>query len=251
MGKTTLGLNLKGLNNTQLMELVELDMQMDLQDYTDNLKQLVKKITFVYGKKGKGKTAFAVAASWGLREYFDQPVVCIGSKMGLGPAFGPFDYMPEVEFKEELAKIDMVANEDENAEMVAEIFKRKGIKIMGATIIFDEAYKLMNARSPQDKMVKLTVQFVSQCRHYLCTPIILAPDERMIDKLIVLQMDWKGQAFWNKYTYTTTIRLQYGVDVITFEVDLTDGSLHTPFGEMYNSQNILGYRPSTLNIQKL
>ncbi len=170
-------LNLRRLTDEQLFELVELEMESDLEKQTDCFKQLQKKITFVSGKKGKGKTAFAVGASWWLRESFNQPVVAIGTKMGLNERFGPFSYLPEAEFKDELAKIEMVASEDENAQMVAEIFKKKGIKIMGATLVFDEAYKLMNARTPQDKMVKLTVQFVAQCRHYLCTPIILAPDE--------------------------------------------------------------------------
>jgi hypothetical protein len=239
------------MTDEQLMELLEMDMQLDLEKQTDLIKQLQQKITFISGKKGKGKTASAVAIAYWLRESFGQPVVAIGSKMGLLPQFGPFDYMPENEFKEELAKIDMVASEDENAEMVADIFKKKGIKIMGATIIFDEAYKLMNARTPQDKMVKLTVQFVAQSRHYLCTPIILAPDEAMIDKLIKLQFDWKGQAFWNKYTGVVTTRLQYGIDVITFEIDIFDDSLHTAFRSMYNTTNVLGYRASTLNIKQL
>lgn len=244
-------LKLRGMTDEQLMELVELELQFDLEKQTDMLKALRQKITFISAKKGKGKTATAVALSYWLRESFGQPVVAIGSKMGLLPEFGPFDYMPESEFKDELAKIDLVAREDENAEMVADIFKKKGIKIMGATLVFDEAYKLMNARTPHDKLVKLTVQFVSQSRHYLCTPIILAPDERMIDRLITLQFDWKGQAFWNKYTHVVTTRLQYGIDVVTFEIDLLDESLHTAFGKMYNSQNVLGYRASSLNIQKL
>jgi hypothetical protein len=171
--------------------------------------------------------------------------------MGLNSNFGPFEYLPELEFKDELAKIDLVASEDENAEMVAEIFKKKGIKIMGATLVFDEAYKLMNARTPQDKMVKLTVQFVAQSRHYLCTPIILAPDEAMIDKLIRLQFDWKGQSFFNKYTKVVTTHLQYGIDVLNFETDLLDDSTHIPFGQMYNTTNVLGYRASSLNIKKL
>jgi hypothetical protein len=247
----TKGLNLNRLSDEQLLELVELDMQMDSEKQMDALEAIRKKLTFVGGKKGKGKTAFAVAAAWGMREGFGQPVVAIGSKMGLKPEFGPFDFMPEADFRDELAKIDMVSSEDENAEMVADVFKKKGIKIIGATLVFDEAYKLMNARTPQDKMVKLTVQFVAQSRHYSCTPIILAPDEIMIDKLIRLQFDWKGQSFFNKYTGVVTTHLQYGVDVLNFETDLFDGSIHTPYSEMYKTTNILGYRQTSLTMKKL
>jgi hypothetical protein len=243
------GLNLKRLTDEQLMQLLELDMQLDLEKQTSALEQLRHKLTFVSGKKGKGKSAFAVAASWWLRENFGQPVVCVGSKMGLLPAFGPFDYIPEGEFKEELAKITIAANEDENAEHVAEIFRAKGIHLIGSTVVFDESHKLMNARTPQDKMVKLTVQFMSQIRHYDATGIVLAPDESMIDKLIRLQFDWKGQAFFNKYTKVVTVHLQYGIDVMNFEIDLLDGSAHTPFGEMYNTRNLLGYRQASLNIK--
>lgn len=245
------GLNLKSMSDEQLAQLIELDMHLDTEKETDSLKELINKLIFVEAKKRKGKTAWAMATAWKLREYFDKPVVCVGTKMGLKPEFGPFDYISEAEWREELEKITVAANENENAEKVNEVFRAKGIHIIGATVLFDEAYKLMWSRTPQDKIVKLTVQWVSQVGHYDCTCIVLAPIEAMIDKLIRPQFDWKGQAFFNKYTKVVTVRLQYGIDVLTFTVDLLDGSTHIPFGDMYNTTNITGYRAQTLSAPKI
>ncbi|MEM3426780.1 MAG: zonular occludens toxin domain-containing protein [Nitrososphaerales archaeon] len=238
------------MSDEQLLQLVALDLAAEQEDLAKALEQLLNKITFVSGKKGKGKTAFAVAASYNIRELFGRPVVCVGSRMGLRPEFGPFDYIPEAEFKEELAKITLVANEDENAEHVAEVFRRRGIHLIGSVVVFDEAYKLMNARTPQDKLVKLTVQFVSQIRHYDCTAIVLAPDISMVDKLIRLQFDWTGQAFYNPYTGVVVVHLTYGLDTLNFEIDLFDDSLHPAYASMYNTRNIVGYRAASLNIKE-
>jgi len=243
-------LNFRRMTDEQLMQLVALDIAAEQEDQAKALEQLLNKITFVSGKKGKGKTAFAVAAAYNMREIFGRPVVCVGSKMGLQPSFGPFDYISEADFKEELSRINLVANENENAEHVAQIFRDRGIHLIGSVVVFDEAYKLMNARTPQDKLVKLTVQFVSQIRHYDCTAIILAPDINMVDKLIRLQFDWTGQAFFNPYTGVVVVHLTYGLDVINFEIDLFDDSLHPAYASMYNTRNIVGYRTSSLNIKK-
>jgi hypothetical protein len=158
--------------------------------------------------------------------------------------------MSESQFRDELNNLSVAANEEDNAENVAKAFEKYGISILYATLVFDEAYKLFNSRSPMDKLVQLFGFFIAQSRHYHVTIIILTPDASMIDgKRVRPQMDWKGRVYHNKYTNKARLRLVAGIDTITLEVDgMNDPSPDNPFYFMYDSWALLGYRSNQLKI---
>ncbi len=229
----------------------------------DSLARIVEQACLIEGKKGRGKTLMAVALSWHLRERFGRLPIVIGTKMGLRPSFGDFKQMSEVRFKEELERIKLAADEldegepasedmvAEAAEQVVKAFEKYGISILYSTLLFDEATKLFDCRTPADKLVRVFGYFIDQSRHYHCTVIMCAPNRERVDKRIREQLDWQGRAFHNKYTNKCTLRLVSGLDTVTFNVDGQDGTRHTPFYDMYNSWNVLGFRDSHLSIQKI
>jgi hypothetical protein len=238
------------LSQEQLMELFELDTQMVNIEQEDTIGRLVETSIDIIGKKGRGKTLTGVAIAYQLRERFNRPVICVGSKMGLNESFGPYQFMGEMDFRNEMERISLAADEEENAEQVAKMFDKYGISILYSTIVFDEAYKLFEARRSMDKMVQLTGYFMAQQRHYHVTTIFMSPDEKLIDKRIVQQVDWKGRCFHNKYNDMCRARFVQGLDVLTLDVDGMDDLLHPPYYYMYNSWALVGYRKASLNIKE-
>lgn len=241
----------------QLTELFELDMELQMSQQDDVLARIRESKTMITGKGGRGKTLSAVAIAYMMRERFHIPVIAIGSKMGLGQgaggpeAFGPFQNMDEQDFKEELERLNVAVSEEENADQVAKAFEKYGVSVLYSVLVFDEARKLLNSRRPQDKLVQLTGDFVMQARHYHCTTIILAPSEDEIDKRVVRQLDWKGRCYHNVYTDVCRVRLVQGLEVLTLDIDGADDTLHPAYYDMYNSWNLLGYRQSSLSINKM
>ncbi len=217
----------------------------------DTLSLLVEKAVLIEGKKRRGKTLSAVGIAYELRERFGRPVVCVGSNMGLKESFGPFKFMTEATFREEMERVTVASNEEENAEAVMKAFDKYGISIMYATLIFDEARKMLNNRRSQDKMVQLVGDYFMQSAHYHTTSLVCAPSEEEIDKRILRQLDWKGRVYHNRYTNTARLRLVSGIDVITYDVCGADDSEHVPFYDMYNSWAMLGFRKSSLKIKDL
>lgn len=250
-------LNPEKMSIEQLQEMFALDVEMQQASQQDVLARIQESKTMITGKGGRGKTLSAVAIAYMLRERFGQPVIAIGSKMGLGrgaggsDAFGPFQNMDERDFKEELERLNVAASEEENAEQVAKAFEKYGVSILYSTLVFDEARKLLNSRRPQDKLVQLTGDFVMQARHYHCTTIILAPSEDEIDKRVVRQLDWKGRCYHNPYTDICRVRLTQGLEVLTLDIDGADNTLHPAYYDMYNSWTLLGYRQSSLSINRM
>lgn len=217
----------------------------------DSLSLLVEKATMIEGKKRRGKTLAAVGISYELRERFGRPVVCVGSDMGLNESFGPYKFMNENAFREEMERISIAATQEENAEQVMKAFDKYGISTMYATVIFDEARKMLNNRRAMDKVVQLTGDYLMQSAHYHTTTLICAPSENEIDKRILRQLDWKGRVYHNRYTNTARLRLVSGIDVITYDIDGADNSSHIPFYDMYNSWRLLGFRKASLRIKDL
>ena len=254
---------LEELDEDELMMILEAQLMIADQKQEDSLARILELASLIEGKKGRGKTISAVAICWHLRERFGRLPIAIGSKMGLKPAFGDFKQMSEVRFKEELERIKTAADElekdepvdedivQEAAEQVARAFEKYGISVMYSTLVFDEATKLFDCRTPADKLVRVFGYFIDQSRHYHCTIIMCAPSRERIDKRVREQLDWQGRAFHNKYTDRCTLRLVSGLDTVTFDIDGLDDTKHPPFYEMYNSWNVLGFRTSHLNISKM
>ncbi len=179
-------------------------------------------------------------------------MVCVGSKMGLKrETFGEFQMMSESDFRDEMERITMAASEEENVDQVAKSFEKYGISILYATVIFDEAGKLFEARRSSDKLIQLTGYFMDQQRHYHVTTIFCAPSEDRIDKRILGQLDWKGRCYHNKYTDICRARFVQGLEVQTLEMDGLDDSTHPSYYSLYNSWSLVGFRGTSLNITNL
>ena len=65
----------------------------------DILSRVVESCTMLEGKKGRGKTITGVALSYNLREAFNMPTICVGSRMGLiKDIYGPYEFIDERDF---------------------------------------------------------------------------------------------------------------------------------------------------------
>jgi len=242
-------LDVDNLSTDALLACLEILDQVELERKEDALSQLREKTLLVEAKKRRGKTLTAMALSWELRERFNQPVVVVGSNMGLKPEFGPAQFMTESEFRDELSNIALVANEAENATQVAAAFEKYGIKIYGATIVFDEARKLFNRRAPMDKLCQLFADYLMQSSHYHTTNILTAPEEQDIDRRVCKQIDWRGRVYHNKYTNIARCRFTQGVETLVYEVNGASDAEHVPFYGMYDSWALLGFRQRSLQIK--
>ena len=238
------------LTDKELLDLVGAYFSLEREKREDTLARLVEQAILIEGKKGRGKSLTALAIAWWLRELFNRPVITVGSRMGIRKEFGPHKVMSEMDFRNELNQLSIVANEEDNAENVAKAFEKYGISILYSTLVFDEAYKLFNSRTPMDKLVQLFGMFVAQSRHYHVTTLLLTPDRSMVDgKRVRPQMDWNGRVYHNKYTNRARLRLIAGIETITLEIDgKNDPTPELPFYDMYDSWALLGYRASQLNI---
>jgi len=249
-------LNFDKMSLEQLQELFELDAEIQSSQVDDVLAELLETSFDIVGKKGRGKTLNAVAIAYQMRQRFGRNVICVGSKMGIGQgsggpnAFGPYQFMSELDFRNEMERLSVAADEEENAAKVAEMFEKYGISILYSTLVFDEAYKLFEARRSSDKLVQLVGYFMAQQRHYHVTTIILVPDEDMLDKRVIRQLDWKGRAYHNKYTDICRTRFTQGLKVMTLEVDGLDDTMHPAYYSMYDTHNLLGYRKASLQLKQ-
>lgn len=243
--------DLEELSDGELLAIAEAYLHLDAERREEKLARLVEQALMIEGKKGRGKSLIAMSIAWWLRELFNRPVITVGSKMGLRSSFGPHKVMSELAFRDELNQLSIVSNEEDNAENVARAFEKYGISILYATIIFDEAYKLFNARNPMDKLIQLFGFFIAQSRHYHVTTLLLTPDRSMLDgKRVRPQMDWNGRVYHNKYTNTARLRLISGIETLTLQVDgKNDPDPTMPFYDMYDSWALLGMLPSQLDIK--
>jgi len=239
------------MSDDTLAEIFRCFVDMEEEEKDATLFRLLETAILIEGKKRRGKTLSAVGISWELRERFGRPIIAVGSKMGLNESFGPFMYMPEGDFRSEMEKINVASYEEENADRVASMFEKYGVSIINSIVLFDESYKLFNARTPMDKLTQLTGFFVAQQSHYHVTSLFTSPTREMLDRRIRIQLDWQGRVYHNKYTNTARVRLVSGIDVITYDVDGASDTQHVPFYEMYDSWNLLGFRKTSLAIKGL
>lgn len=222
------------------------------------LANLLNQLVLLEGKKGKGKTLSGVAICYNLREMFNKPVVIIGAKMGLREEFGPHIFLSEKEFVTELDKIATITNESSDGvvgDAVEKALKSLGVNIYNVTLVFDEATRVFDSRTPSDKMVRVFGYFVQQSRHYLITILVMVPNRDMIDKRVRRQFDWFGRCSTTCRTdplthtcirvgcpHITTTRFIGGVDRFKFKIY---GPSYWP---MFDSWAMVGFRAKDLQI---
>ena len=239
---------LKDLTKRDLERLVEMKLLLAESKEEDALARLVETAILLEGKKGRGKTLSAVAVTYQLRERFNRHVITVGSKMGLKPEFGEHADLTETQFKDALSKIQDVIDEAAGAEEVVKALRAKGVDLMYATIVFDEAYKLFDCRTPSDKLARVFGYFMAQQRHYHCTTLLLTPNREMVDKRVRQQLDWQGRCFHNKWSHKCTLRLVGGLETMTFTFSGIDDAYHTSYYSLYDTHTLVGFRRKHLDI---
>lgn len=210
------------------------------------LQPLIRSVTLLEGKKGRGKTLAGVAISKMLKEMYDIQTVCIGTSLDLKrETFGDYTFLDEKEFVQDLEKITAISkNTDEEVigNAIDSLLKAKGIIVTNSVLIFDEAYKLFDARTPSDKLVRVFGYFVAMSRHYKCTILLLCPFRDMIDKRVRRQIDYYGRCFTNKKTGLTTVRITGGLESWKFKI-------YGPnYYNMFDTFAMVGFRAKHLEI---
>ena len=239
---------LEDLDIKDLKRLVELKLMLADQKEEDALARLVETSILLEGKKSRGKTLTAVAVLHQLKGRFSRHVITVGTKMGLKSTFGDFQNLSETQFRETLERVQDVVDEELAAEEVVKALRAVGVDLMYASLVFDEAYKLFDCRTPSDKLVRLFGYFMAQQAHYHCTTLLLTPNRDMIDKRVRQQLDWQGRCFHNKWTDVCTVRLVGGLEAMTFTFSGIDDTYHIPYYEMYDRWALVGYRRQHLDI---
>ncbi|KKL56721.1 hypothetical protein LCGC14_2242610, partial [marine sediment metagenome] len=212
----------------------------------EHLQKMIRSVSLLEGKKGRGKTIAAVSICYNLKEFFDIPTVCIGSSMDLVKSeYGNYQFLDDKEFINELSKLTSVGKSTEDSEIggaIEETLKTMGVTVTNACLVFDEAYKFFDARTPSDKLVRVFGYFVAQSRHYKCTILLLSPYRDMIDKRVRRQIDYYGRCFTNQKTHYTTVRMSGGMESWRFKI------FGPNYWEMYDTHVLLGFRAKHLQI---
>lgn len=212
----------------------------------ETLQPLIRSVTLLEGKKGRGKTLAGVAIAKMLKEMFDIQTVCIGTSLDLNKEnFGKFTFLDEKEFVQDLEKITQVSKTTQDeviGNAIDSLLKSKGISVTNSCLIFDEAYKMFDARTPSDKLVRVFGYFIAMSRHYKSTILILCPFRDMIDKRVRRQIDYFGRCFTNKRTGMTTVRIVGGMESWKFRI-------YGPnYWDMYDTHAMVGFRAKHLEI---
>ena len=153
-------------------------------------------VTLFHGQMGTGKSTNAVAISHWMRELFELPVIQIGTSLGLKPVYGPFSFMSEKTFIEQLILMSQIANEIiENQIQDTDAYldwcqKTRGLKLYRAILLVDEMQKFCNSRTPHNRLNLAMLGFVAQMRHYHCTMIGMAPSPMNVDGRVREQIRW-------------------------------------------------------------
>jgi len=217
------------------------------------LAQLLEKCTCLEGRHDRGKSMSLVAISYWLREWFDRPVITVESSMGLKPAFGPHKHLPVRAFVEELKKLTEVAKIGQNGhepealqDAIDEALRKMGINLMHATLVFDEANKLFEARRPHDPLVILIGYFVQQMAHYHNTVLIATPNRRALDYRVQEQVDFWGRPHYNEFTKVC----QLDFFKLAPERLMTLRVQGERYFDMYDRWSLVAFRSRALNIRE-
>ncbi len=243
--------------STQVVRLSGRLAKVQYQKKLDRFSRFLNQITMLEGKKGKGKTLAAVAILKNLKILFGLKVVVVGTRMGFTEEFGEYTYLDEKEFVAQLDLITQVSkqvSDDELQSVVDAALAKMGVDINNSILVFDEAYKLFDARTPSDKLVRIFGYFVAQSRHYNASIIIISPRRDMVDKRIRMQVDnWGKCKTTCRAVNGTCVRIRCPHKVT---VDMIGGitqwslNIYGPsYWNMYNSWSIPGYRQKHLDIK--
>jgi len=205
----------------------------------------LEQVTFLEAKKRRGKTLSMVCMAYWFRELFGLNIICVGSRMGIRPEFGPYQFLDEKEFIAQLDSISEVSKRSTEKELeknVEEVLEKMGVRLYRSAMFFDEAYKLFEARAAMDKLVRLFGYFVAQSAHYHVTIVMSSPNRLMLDRRVRQQIDWWGRCFYIPRMKKSIVRFMQGLEHWKMTVD---GPRYFP---MYDSWTLLGYRQSQLNI---
>jgi len=137
-------------------------------------------VVILKGPAGTGKTMWGTAIAYNLKKYYGKPAVL---DYQAKPKFGEYTFMDDAIFREELGKIGKLAKGNENAiTAVAENIREKmGIKLDSAVLVWDEAYKKLDARRCSSLYVLVHGYYLQLWRHYHNTVVLCTPRFDMID----------------------------------------------------------------------
>jgi len=250
--------DIEGLIEEELEE--DEDGEIDLSQYTPEqikilrirykqaevLGNLQRSVTLLEGKKGRGKTIAGVAVAYQLKELFGIPTVVVGTSMDLvRKTYGDFTFLDEKEFINHLDKLTTVTkntDEDTVRDAIEETLLTMGVSVTNSCMVFDEAYKFFDSRTPSDKLVRVFGYFIAQSRHYKCTVMLLCPFRDMIDKRVRRQVDYYGRCFTSNKTKITTVRLSGGMDSWKLKI------FGPNYWDMYDTHALVGFRAKHLLI---
>jgi len=202
-----------------------MDQRIQLLHYLRNC------VTLFHGQMGTGKSTNAVAISHWMRDLFELPVIQVGTSLGLKPAYGPFSYMPEKAFIEQLILMSHISEEiTQNNIQDTETYlewcrKTRGLTLYRSILLVDEMQKLCNSRTPHNRLNLAMLNFVAQMRHYHCTMIAMAPSPMNVDGRIREQIRWLCKPDFDPATKWYTNRLrgpQGGVRLRIYAPDYYD-----------------------------
>ncbi len=209
------------------------------------IQPLLRQRTLLEGVAGSGKSLAGVALMKMLKELCGMDIVVIGSKMDLNEHFGNYTFLDEKEFIENLAKITEIGkstSEQQLGNAVEMLLQQEGVSIMNTCLVFDEAYKLFDARTPSDKLVRVFGYFIAQSRHYKSTIILMSPDRKDLDRRIRRQINWFGQC--TTRNNKTTVVLRDGRESYLLKI-------HGPnYWHMYDTHALVGFRTKHLAIRE-
>ena len=209
------------------------------------IQPLLRQRTLHEGVAGSGKSLAGVALMKMIKELCGMNIVVIGSKMDLNKNFGDYTFLDEKEFVENLGTISEVGKNTSDQELgnaVDILLQQEGVSIMNSCLVFDEAYKLFDARTPSDKLVRVFGYFIAQSRHYKTTIILMSPDRKDLDRRIRRQINWFGQC--TTRNEKTTVVLRDGRESYLLKI-------HGPnYWGMYDTHALVGFRAKHLSFKE-
>ena len=241
-------LKVQDLSEEEFMDLYFPEgLTMSEEEY-ETLFYLSKSFCLITGSKGSGKNTSAYSLAWKMKYLFDLPVV---SDARLRPAFGAYHGISLHQFIATLQGVSQAAeadlsNPEEAAFVLETTAKRAGFSLFNSIIIFDEVYKYLDCRTPHDRVVRIFGYWISQVRHYNSCLILISPHDDMIDRRVRRQVDFLGTCYSTKRSPICVCQLTELEEAKTLRLTLEKSK----WGTLFYSDNVVGIRASTLDMEK-